>query len=92
LIFTARSKLARECGPLRDRGVRRRFIGDVGAQEFPVGAELPGDPVAGVVHVGDDDLAALGGEHRGGRGTQPGAASRDEKHMVLDFHGGLKRV
>jgi hypothetical protein len=49
------------------------------------GAELLRDRLPAFVHVGDDDLRALGDEHRRGRGAEARAAAGDEECVVLIF-------
>ena len=62
-------------------------VGNVGLDEFGACTELFRDPVAGVVHVDNDDLAAVVDDHFRGRGTQAGAAAGDEEVVLGYLHG-----
>jgi hypothetical protein len=78
-----------------DHRLRVRLFRDVGPDERGLTAgrshELDGLGAGRLRVLGDDDLAALGGEHLGGHATHPTTATGDDRDLVLESHRGPSR-
>ena len=67
--------------------LRARLVGDVGADEARLRAELLRERLPfRLLEVGDDDVAAAGDDHARGRRAQSRRAAGDDERAALEFH------